>query len=166
MGALLRTAYYLGIEGVIVDGESGGSCPLTAVVSKASAGAMEHMEVHRVRNLVMFLEQSKLNGWNIVSTVVSDVASHPDEEDGETPSSSFLLAKRPPIPSNALRLEKPTIVCMGSEGFGLKSKVLGVCDEFVNIPPSHSSSRRFPIDSLNVSVATGIILHQLIHSFR
>jgi len=153
MGALIRTAYYLGIEGIIVDDENGGSCPLTAVVSKASAGSMEYVDVHRVRKLLTFLEQSQLNGWSVLSTVVSS----PQQQ------RSIIQTKRPPISSYELQLEKPTIVCIGSEGFGLKSKVLDVCDKFVNIPPSIKTGDS-PIDSLNVSVATGIILHQIVHS--
>ena len=84
-----------------------------------------------------------------------------------------------------MRLEKPTIVVLGNEGHGIRTNILRRCDQLVKIPylgtssrPSASSaaasenvdevsvgtSMAADVDSLNVSVSGGIILHHILSS--
>jgi len=62
-GALLRTSYFLKCDKVIVCAKN--SAPLSPVVSKASAGALEVMEVYSTDNLMKFLDKSRDNGWQV-----------------------------------------------------------------------------------------------------
>mmetsp|Transcript_36885 Transcript_36885/g.59668 ORF Transcript_36885/g.59668 Transcript_36885/m.59668 type:complete len:471 (+) Transcript_36885:54-1466(+) len=130
-GALLRSAYFLGIDGVVVCRKN--SAPLTAAVSKASAGAAEAMEVKEVNNMPNFLELSKQNGWTVLGT-----SMEPDA-----------------IPCGSLSLEKPAILVLGNEGHGLRTNVKNMCDMMICIPGKNVGGL---VDSLNVSVAGGILL--------
>jgi len=62
-GALLRTSYFLKCDKVVVCAKN--SAPLSPVVSKASAGALEVMEVYSTDNLMKFLDKSRDNGWQV-----------------------------------------------------------------------------------------------------
>jgi 21S rRNA (GM2251-2'-O)-methyltransferase len=66
-GALLRTSHFLGIDGVVVCAKN--SAPLSATVSKASAGAMEIIDVGSTENMMKFLDKSTENGWQVCSYV-------------------------------------------------------------------------------------------------
>ena len=63
LGALLRSSLFLGVDGVLVSAKN--SCPLTPVVSKASAGAAELLTVHAARNLPRTLEAAVAAGWAV-----------------------------------------------------------------------------------------------------
>jgi 21S rRNA (GM2251-2'-O)-methyltransferase len=62
-GALLRTAYFLRCDRVVVCSKN--SAPLSPVVSRASAGAMEVMPVYSTDNMMKFLDKSRENGWQV-----------------------------------------------------------------------------------------------------
>ena len=87
----------------------------------------------------------------------------------------------------AMRLEKPTIVVLGNEGHGIRTNILRRCDQLVKIPYLGTASRpsastlsatskdgvveetvgtvmAADVDSLNVSVSGGIILHHILSS--
>ena len=98
-GALLRSAFFLGVDGVLVSAKN--SCPLTPVVSKASAGAMELMTVHAARNLPRTLEQAREAGWSVVGAAL-ERSVEPAAIDATT----------------------PTILVLGSEGHGLRTNVV------------------------------------------
>ena len=119
------------------------SAPLSGIVSKASSGALEVLKVYNTHNLGIFLQDSANANWEIVGTATS------------RPSS---------IPSTELHLTKPTIVVLGNEGEGLRPVVLKRCTKTVTIPSAWSTldKNSVIVESLNVSVATGVILHQLL----
>lgn len=64
-------------------------------------------------------------------------------------------------------VDRPTIVVMGSEGFGLRTNTRRACTQLVGIsggaaaPAGGLADAEPLVDSLNVSVATGILLHDL-----
>jgi 21S rRNA (GM2251-2'-O)-methyltransferase len=64
------------------------------------------------------------------------------------------------------RLRGPTVLVMGSEGFGLRTTVRNSCQVLLSIPgvaqPETDRPCGVVVDSLNVSVATGILLHHLL----
>lgn len=104
---------------------------LTATVAKAAAGALEYVSVARVTNLVQLIEQLKQrNIW--VIGAASDGTSDYTQWDWTVPSALFL----------------------GGEGAGLHRLVRERCDALVSIP------LRGRIESLNVSVAAGVILYE------
>jgi 23S rRNA (guanosine2251-2'-O)-methyltransferase len=129
LGAILRTAECAGVGGVFIPERR--AVGLTATVAKAAAGALEHISVARVTNLVQLIEQLKQrNIW--VIGAAADGSSDYTEWDWTVPSALFL----------------------GGEGSGLHRLVRERCDTLVRIP-LHGR-----IESLNVSVAAGVILYE------
>ncbi|NXI82534.1 MRM1 methyltransferase, partial [Rhipidura dahli] len=141
LGALLRSAYFLGVDRVVSSHRN--SCPLTPIVSKASAGAVEVFDVYGTDDLQGFLKAKSAEGWEVVGTV-----SKPgDVEDV------------PVISCSEFRWDKPLIVVIGSEGEGISLETQLQCQRMLAIPPGRALHPG--IDSLNVSVAAGILLHSI-----
>ncbi|KAM6238962.1 rRNA methyltransferase 1, mitochondrial isoform 2-T2 [Spheniscus humboldti] len=67
LGALLRSAYFLGVDRVVTSQRN--SCPLTPTVSKASSGAMEVFDIYSTDDLRSFLKAKTAEGWEVVGTV-------------------------------------------------------------------------------------------------
>jgi 23S rRNA (guanosine2251-2'-O)-methyltransferase len=130
LGAILRNARAFGIDGVIVPKDR--SCPVTAAVFRASAGAAAHVPVVQVTNLARAAEALQENGfWLFAAT-----------ESGETD-----------LP--AMKPSARTAIVLGSEEHGIRKLVLEKCDGTVRIPMVPG------VDSLNVGVAAGILAFHL-----
>lgn len=144
-GAILRSAYFLGAAGVVTCERN--SAPLSGVVSKASAGAMEMMSIHSARNLPRTLESAQSQGWTVFGAASgSDTVSCRD-----------------------LKLQGPSVLVVGNEGRGLRTTVRQKCDALIRVDsaignPLHARGHGECeiVDSLNVSVATAILLYQLL----
>ena len=138
-GAALRSAYFLGANGVLTC--SRNSAPLSPVVSKASAGAMEAMPVHSAQNLPRTLAAAASSGWTVVG------------------------AASEPASVNCLEVQmtQPTLLVLGNEGVGLRTTVRNICQTLVKVDTGHTVESE-SVDSLNISVATGILLHQFLSS--
>lgn len=65
-GALVRSAYFLGCDGVVTCSKN--SATISPSMSKASAGAVELQPIHSTKNLMRFLEASKENGWQVFTS--------------------------------------------------------------------------------------------------
>lgn len=117
-----------------VDGvirQSRHAAPLSGATAKASAGAIAHARIADVVNIARALEELKaLNVWTIGLT--GDAPQRYDQID----------------------LTVPTAFVLGSEGTGLRRLVREKCDWLASIPMLGH------VDSLNVSVATGIVLYE------
>lgn len=145
-GALLRTSHYLGCDKIITCAKN--SAPLSPTVSKASSGAMEVIDVYSTVNLMKFLDNSKENGWQVIGTALSGTSVRVEE----------------------MTLDRPTILVLGNEGHGIRTNILRRCDVLVKIPSmisgggdeGTSSSSSSDVDSLNVSVTGGILLHHIL----
>lgn len=144
LGAILRTSAYLGVDKVVTS--QSDSCPLTPAVSKASAGAMEGLPVYST-NIIQLLKDKLQKNWDIIGTVHPHVVP-------EGPRCT------PVVPCNQFRLEKPSLLVLGNEGSGLTDQVQALCTKFLTIQPQMRHSF-CDLDSLNVSVATGILLHSI-----
>jgi 21S rRNA (GM2251-2'-O)-methyltransferase len=145
LGALLRTAHFLGVEKVILCAKN--SAPLSPVVSKASAGAMEVAHIASTTNMMRFLDASKENGWQIVGTAL----------EGSTL----------PLGSSAVEFNKPTVLVLGNEGHGLRTNVMRRCDVLIKLSSGGANGdggSGSDVDSLNVSVTGGILLHHIMSS--
>lgn len=128
LGAIIRTAEAAGANAVIIPKRRGVS--LTAAVAKSSAGAIEHMNVVRVTNLVDTIKQLKKRG---VWVYCADM-------DGSNWCESNL--------TGALAL------VIGSEGRGVGRLIKENCDGVLSLPMNGK------INSLNASVAIGILLYE------
>jgi 23S rRNA (guanosine2251-2'-O)-methyltransferase len=129
LGAILRTAECAGVGGVFIPERR--AVGLTATVAKAAAGALEHVSVARVTNLVQLIEQLKQRNIWVIGAAANGTSDY-TEWDWTVPSALFL----------------------GGEGSGLHRLVRERCDALVRIP------LRGRIESLNVSVAAGVILYE------
>ena len=130
LGAVLRTALCAGVEAVIVPKDR--SAPPTPAVSKISAGALEHIRLVQVTNLVRALQQLKGRGRWIAGL---------DQSATERIFSADLTA--------------PMVLVVGGEGRGMRPLVHRTCDLILSIP------QEGPLDSLNASVAVGIALFEI-----
>lgn len=132
LGAIVRSALLLGADGLIIPKDR--SAKVTALVTKTSAGACEHLPIAQVTNLVRTLEELKEEGY--WSTAVT---SGPKA-----------------IPLHDLDASMPLVLVMGSEGKGIRNLVAKVCDFHVEIPMAASA-----VGSFNVSVAAAISLYEV-----
>jgi 23S rRNA (guanosine2251-2'-O)-methyltransferase len=134
LGALIRTADAAGVHGVIIPKRR--SVSLTATVAKTSAGAVEHVLVARVGNLVQTLKELQKEGCWVSGA----------EAGGTEVYSSDLTGAR--------------VIVVGSEGKGLSRLVKETCDEIVSLPMQGQ------VNSLNASVAGSILLYEVLRQRR
>jgi len=129
LGAIIRTADAAGVHGVIIPERR--ATGLTETVAKAAAGAMEHVPVVKVVNIVNTLEEFKKAGVWVAGA----------EAGGETIywDADFV---------------RPTALVLGGEDRGVRRLVREHCDYLVSLPQLGM------ISSLNVSVAAGILLYE------
>ena len=130
LGAIARTAECAGAHGLVLPERR--SAEVTPAAAKASAGAVEHLPIARVRNLADFLADAKQAGCWCYGAEGSSRTRYdqPDYTGG-------------------------VVLVMGAEGKGLRPRVASSCDALVSIPLGGR------IDSLNVSAATAIILFEI-----
>lgn len=129
LGAVCRSAEFAGAAGVVIPERR--SAAVTAVACKASAGAVEHIEVAHVRNLADWLVEAKEAGFWIWGA---------DAEAEAGPWGTDLTG--------------PTVLVLGGEGKGLRPRVAASCDGLVALP------RLGRIESLNVSAAATALLFE------
>lgn len=109
LGGILRSAYFLGVDGVALCARN--SAPLSPTVSKASAGALEVMELHEVNSLPRFLTMCQEAGWDVYGADAG-----PESVD-----------------VREVAVRGPCILVMGSEGFGLRPLVRQNCTALVRV---------------------------------
>ncbi len=131
LGAILRTAECAGAHGVIIPKRR--SVGLTAVVGKASAGAIEYMPVARVSNIAATLRELKQRGVWIFGTAAEGATALYEAD-----------------------LTLPAAIVIGNEGVGMSRIVAEQCDFKVSIP------MKGRISSLNASAAAAILLYEAV----
>ena len=129
LGAVVRTALAAGAHGVVIPERRAAG--LTDAVARASAGALAHLPVAKVTNLVRAMEQLKEWGYWLVG-----------------------LDERAERRYDQVDYTSPTGIVMGGEGGGLHELTRKRCDFVVSLPTSG------PVKSLNVAVATGVVLFE------
>jgi 23S rRNA (guanosine2251-2'-O)-methyltransferase len=130
LGAIIRTADAAGAHGVIIP--KNRAAGLTGIVSKAAAGALEHVPVAKVVNISRVLADLKQEGLWIAAADMrgDDMYGAP--------------------------LDGPLAIVIGGEGGGSGRLVKEKCDFLVKIP------MRGKMTSLNASVAAGIVLYEVV----
>jgi 23S rRNA (guanosine2251-2'-O)-methyltransferase len=131
LGAVCRTAEVAGATGVVIPERR--SVHVTPAVCKASAGAVEHLPVARVRNLADFLAAAKEAGCWCYGAAADATTAYdaPDYRGG-------------------------VVLVLGAEGKGLRPRVAAACDALVALPV------RGRIASLNVSAAAAALLYGIL----
>ena len=131
LGAVCRSAEAAGATGVVIPDRRAAS--VTAVAAKASAGAVEHLKIARVRNISDWIAEAKDAGFWVWGA------------DGNTDQAPW-----------DVDLTGRTALVLGTEEKGLRPRVADSCDGLVGIPQSGR------VDSLNVSVAASILIFEAI----
>ena len=128
-GATVRSAVGLGPAAVLW-GEN-ASAPLTAAMSRASAGAVEHARLCRVASLGSALTDAISEGYSVIG-----------------------LDSHAPLALTDVNLKGPSILVVGGEGRGLSRQIRRACSQLASLVAPHS------IDSLNASVAAALALYE------
>lgn len=135
LGAIIRTALASGAHGVVIPERR--SAGLTDTVARASAGALAHLPVAKVTNLVRTMEELKEAGYWLVGL-------------DERADKSYTEAD----------YTSPVGIVLGGEGKGLHELTRKRCDFVVSLPTTG------PVKSLNVSVAAGVVLFEALRQRR
>jgi 23S rRNA (guanosine2251-2'-O)-methyltransferase len=131
LGAIARTAECAGATGLVICERRAAA--VTPAVAKASAGAVEHLRIARVRNLADFLAEAKESGAWVYGAAAG----------GRTPYDK-------PDYTGAV------VLVLGAEGKGLRPRVASMCDDLVALP------LRGRIESLNVSATAAVLLYEML----
>ncbi len=133
LGAICRTAECAGATGVVIPDRR--SATVTPAACKASAGAVEHLAVARVRNVADFLMAGKARGaWCYGAAMAGSVPwTQPDYSGG-------------------------VVLVLGAEDKGLRPRVAAACDQLVGLP-LHGR-----IASLNVSAAAAALVYEIVRT--
>ena len=130
-GAIVRTAECSAVDCIII--QSSGSAPVNGDTIKTSSGAIFNVpicKVSHIKDAIFLIKQHDIKIFGATEKAKNDIFQ-----------TSF---------------GKSQAIIMGSEGKGLSSSVIKLCDELIRIP-LHGK-----IESLNVSVACGTILYEMI----
>lgn len=129
IGAIIRTAEAVAADAVIL--VEGKGAPIGAAVHKASAGALSHIRLTKVKSLMKTIELLKNRGIAIVAADQEAESNYTDAD-----------------------FRGPVALLMGMEGSGLATEVLRQCDKVIRIPMAGC------VESLNVSVSAGVLLYE------
>lgn len=131
LGAIARTAECAGANGLIITELK--SSPITSTAIKASSGALEHIPITKINNMINCLEKLKSEGFWIYGT----------SDKGSTLYTEKIY-------------DRPIALIIGNEGKGISLATLKHCDYIVKIPIKGKTN------SLNASVAAGVILYEIL----
>ena len=135
LGAILRTADAAGANGIVIPERRAAA--VTGTVTKASAGASEHLPIAKVTNIARTVEELKENNvWTVG------------------------LDERAKQTYDALDYKMDCALVLGGEGKGLHDLVKRKCDFLVSIPMLGK------VPSLNVSVAAAVVLYEIVRQRR
>ncbi|TGO15521.1 hypothetical protein BTUL_0039g00380 [Botrytis tulipae] len=149
LGAILRTALFMGVTAVAISTRNSAS--FTPVVFKASAGAAENIEIFSVNKPGGFVKDSQAAGWKIYAAVAPPAPRKADSRH-MWPSTSQESVWTHDL-QDPLR-DDPCILMVGGEGEGLRKALRDHADVHLSIKGAGNRGR---LDSLNVSVATGML---------
>ncbi|KAI9368772.1 Alpha/beta knot methyltransferase [Aspergillus egyptiacus] len=162
LGAIIRSCYYLGVDAVVFAGRN--SAPISPIAIKASAGAADNMTYLDVTNEVDFVKRSKANGWRFYAAD----APRPGATYINASSSSGGNAATATTGDSSMIGNSPSVIMMGSEATGLSKHIKNQADAIISIPGSrldpllgvmYDAAR---VDSLNVSVATALLVQMFL----
>lgn len=130
LGSIMRTADAIGVHGIIIPKRR--AVGLTAVVAKASTGAIEHVPVVRVTNLAQMVDELKERGVWIAGTDAKGSADY-----------------------RKMDATLPLALIIGSEGKGMSRLLKDKCDFLYHLPMIGH------ITSLNASVAAALLMYEV-----
>ena len=181
LGSICRTAECAGAAGIAMPQHR--AAEITPAACKASAGAVEHLRIARVRNLADFLIMAREAGcwcYGASGDEASGDEASADEASGDEASADAVdapdqagtgdrRARRASAgrqPARAVGYDAPdyrgsgVVLVLGSEGRGLRPRVAGACDQLIALPMLGR------IESLGVSAAAAVILYEILQQRR
>jgi 23S rRNA (guanosine2251-2'-O)-methyltransferase len=129
LGAICRSAECAGATGVVLPQRR--AAQVTPAVCRASAGAVEHLAIARVRNLADYLAAAKEAGAWVYGAEAGAARAYTDVD-----------------------WRGRAVIVLGSEGAGIRPRVRDACDELVSLPI------RGRVDSLNVGATAAVLLYE------
>jgi 23S rRNA (guanosine2251-2'-O)-methyltransferase len=133
LGAICRSAEGAGASGVVIPERR--AAEVTPAVCRASAGAVEHLSVARVRNIADFLAGAKRAGAWVYGADAAAARLYTDVDwDG------------------------PVVLVLGSEGKGLRPRVREACDDLLRVPVLGR------VESLNVAAVGAVLMYEAVRS--
>lgn len=153
MGALIRSAYYLGADFVVVSKKN--CAPLLPTTLKALAGAMEFMKVYATASASRFFDESREHGWQFVAATTPEGFGADEVRYGSENPVARKLVEPAMLPE--ILHEGPTILVLGLEGHGLRTQLKLRCKYVVQLGAMRREARN-TVDSLNVSVAGALLM--------
>jgi 23S rRNA (guanosine2251-2'-O)-methyltransferase len=149
LGSICRTAECVGAAGVAIPERR--AAEVTPSVCKASAGAVEHLRVAKVRNMADFLAEARHAGcWCYgASAPLGAIEREPAVD---------TASGRAPVPYDAPDYSGGVVLVLGSEGDGLRPRVAKACDELIALPLLGS------VESLGVSAAAAAMLYEILQN--
>jgi 23S rRNA (guanosine2251-2'-O)-methyltransferase len=134
LGSICRTCECVAASGVVIPERR--AAEVTPAVCKASAGAIEHLRIARVRNVADFLAQARQAGcWCYGASA-----------EGAT------------VPYQEPDYRGGVVLVLGSEGRGLRPRVASACDALISLPLLGR------IESLGVSAAAAAVLYEILQN--
>jgi 23S rRNA (guanosine2251-2'-O)-methyltransferase len=134
LGAVARVAETAGAAGLVIPERR--AAQVTPAVAKASAGAIEHLPIARVRNVADYLAEARAAGAWVYGADAGGVPYDRPDYSGRV------------------------VLVLGSEGRGLRPRVASACDELIALPV------RGQVESLNVSTAAAALVYGILQSGR
>jgi len=131
LGAIARSAECAGVTGLVICERRAAA--VTPAVAKASAGAVEHLQIARVRNMADFLADAKRSGCWCYGAAAAATTAYDEPDYGEG-----------------------VVLVIGAEGAGLRPRVAASCDGLVALP------LRGRIESLNASAAAAVLMYGIL----
>lgn len=130
LGAVCRVAEVAGAAGVVIPERR--SAEVTAATCKASAGAVEHLPIAKVRNLADWLGEAKQAGAWVYGADANGISYDRPDYNGKV------------------------VLVLGAEGRGLRPRVAASCDELIALP------MKGQVESLNVSTAAAALVYGIL----
>ena len=131
LGAIIRTAWLMGVEGVLMPSKN--SAPIGPTVSKVASGGLEHVPILKVKNLKNEIDELKKQGFWSYALAVDDSAES----------------------LNKVKTSKKTVLIAGAEEKGIRPSLIKDADFKVYIPQQRVDA------SYNVSVSVALALWSL-----
>jgi 23S rRNA (guanosine2251-2'-O)-methyltransferase len=161
LGSICRTAECVAATGLIIPERR--SAEVTASVCKASAGAVEHLRIAKVRNVANFLSEAGCWSYGASAPAPAPRGSEPGRGKGRAAN-----ARMPGGPARGEGVSTPlpytnpdysggVVLVLGSEGSGLRPRVANACDQLVSLP------MRGRMESLGVAAAASALLYGILH---
>ena len=146
LGAIVRSAYFLGVDALLVLEHS--TAPFNAIMLKVAAGAAEYLPILMVKNEHDLVKSSRLNGWKFFAAISPDAVPRSGTANQKNNDVSAALSKG------------PCVLMLGSEGEGLRPHLQKLADGVASV--KNARGQNAGVDSLNVSVASALLCQEFL----